>query len=370
MVGVVVVLDAQNGDLLTSANYPRPDYQRLRDEDHAGIRYYNDYRHPADWKGYTDRDLGLTYQSMPGSTAKVMSALAGLQKMGISAAGKKYYVDDKEIVENGRVKEPHGYDVTMRDAIVKSSNCYFINLVNDCELYQNLGDIYETVGVRIENVTPYYLSYSINSSKHSQFQNIIQEVGDRGVEKYRQYKEGGEPRIMNDKDWQWAWGQGTMTATPLNMARVVSAVANGGQMPVTHYLRQTADQQHKNITPEYVSITSSANAKMLKYYLREQAANNQSIFGAFTEYIGGKTGTPERTLVKSSGKRSKPNDGWYVMYVETGTAHHPVLAVALRMERVGLSKKIDGASETSGAAMRMANEVVLSTLEKRGYIVR
>ena len=140
----VVVLDAQNGDLLTSANYPLPDYKRIKQEEdlarnsHRSISY-NDNGRGYDWKAYTDRDLGLTYATAPGSTAKVMSAMAGLQKLGVSAAEKKYLVDEKEIVENGSAREPYGdEEVTMRDAIVKSSNCYFINLVNDCELYNNL----------------------------------------------------------------------------------------------------------------------------------------------------------------------------------------------------------------------------------------
>ena len=33
-------------------------------------------------KAYADRDLGLTYQTKPGSTAKIMSAMAGFMKYG------------------------------------------------------------------------------------------------------------------------------------------------------------------------------------------------------------------------------------------------------------------------------------------------
>ena len=85
----VVVLDAEKGDLLTSANYPLPDYRRLREEDSLGhVSYYDHYKDKK-WTAYTERDLGLTYQSMPGSTAKVMSAMAGLNKLGLNRVKKE-----------------------------------------------------------------------------------------------------------------------------------------------------------------------------------------------------------------------------------------------------------------------------------------
>ena len=80
-----VVLDVENGDLLASANYPLPDYAKLRDEEEKASKLgtyfiYSDYYRDNNWKAYTDRDLGTAFPTAPGSTAKVMSAMAGLMK--------------------------------------------------------------------------------------------------------------------------------------------------------------------------------------------------------------------------------------------------------------------------------------------------
>lgn len=387
----VVVLDAQNGDLLTSANYPLPDYKRIKQEEdlarnsHRSISY-NDNGRGYDWKAYTDRDLGLTYATAPGSTAKVMSAMAGLQKLGVSAAEKKYLVDEKEIVENGSAREPYGdEEVTMRDAIVKSSNCYFINLVNDCELYNNLGNIYEAVGIRIGGITPYYLSYKINPRKLLQFQTTIQEVGDRGVKKYRQYKEGTELRKMNDQDWQWAWGQGTLDATPLNMARVASAVVNKGVMPATQFVMPTNVRTRALRCGVDVPLLQGPASERLYGFMKEEAASQHSRQGGavnLPSYMGGKTGTPERPHYFRSktvynarmgknvtyyynesqktwqGVPQIKNDGWYMFFVERD-GKHP-LAVCVRMER----------GTGSGAAVRLSEKVVLAALKDNGYISR
>ena len=89
----VVLLDAKNGDLLTSANYPLPDYERLRED---GDKVYKDYETSSTWRAYTDMDLGLMFPTAPGSSAKVMTAMAGLRKGGVAMGNQSYYVHNIE----------------------------------------------------------------------------------------------------------------------------------------------------------------------------------------------------------------------------------------------------------------------------------
>ena len=154
-----------------------------------------------------------------------------------------------------------------------------------------------------------------------------------------------------------------MDASPLNMARVVSVVANNGRMPVTHYLMKTADKKKEEVKPEYVSIMEPANANELKMYMQAQAKEH-----GFAPYVGGKTGTPERTRkISRKGnwvEEREINDGWYIMYVETGNDKCPILAVAIRMERVGNNVS----TFNSGEAMKLAKSVVLDVLFENKYI--
>ena len=378
----VVVLDANNGDLLTSANYPLPDYKRLHDEYKNNYNYYKDSIIISDkkWTAFTDRDLGLTYQTMPGSTAKVMSAMAGLNRLGVSRVRNKYddnanfmiyrrEVIDINIDKNGipaNSKEPPmNYDeaerVGMRRAIVKSSNCYFIHLVDYNDLFSELGDIYSSVGVSIYLQNAYNLYYSQSNDIH----DSIEKYRSKELKAYKKYIDnravGVYPRKYKTMKHlcRWAWGQGEIDATPLNMARVVSAVVNDGKMPITRYSSLDGDVKD-------IELTGKDEAAELKSYMYDQAHDNGR---KFPEYVGGKTGTPERVLGRDlerikEDKNAKlmPNDAWYVFYVDN-QGYSNSLAVAIRIERVSYKHK----SYNSGKAMELAN-VVLEVLKQKNYI--
>lgn len=375
----VVVLDAENGDLLTSANYPLPNLNRLRDEDRNGNRSYSDNLKNKSWDAYTDRDLGMTFQTYPGSTAKVMSAMSGLQKLGTTASNKKYFISEEDIIEKGKAPEPFGHEVTMKEAIVKSSNCYFIHLINENDLYWSLDSIYESVGVNIGNITPYYLDYTNKqSSTIKDYREKIRQNQNRAIVKYIRRIEENKHGNMNAGEWRWAWGQGyqdyELQASPLNMARVASAVVNNGKMPYTQYIIPHNKETKKLVRTGTVKLLSAHEADMLKGYMLAESAN-QASRNAITlpDFVGGKTGTPERYRIDKEinyynrrtqqyTKKShveKINDGWYMFFVEKQGKSHP-LAVCVRMER----------STGSGAAVRMTKSVVLESLYSNGYITK
>ncbi|MBC7914892.1 MAG: FtsW/RodA/SpoVE family cell cycle protein, partial [Pyrinomonadaceae bacterium] len=82
----VVVMEDATGDVLASANYPLPpinDWEQMT----MTIREQNKL---AQWM--TTSDLGFTYATPPGSTAKVATTLASFNKLGEAAASKVYTV--------------------------------------------------------------------------------------------------------------------------------------------------------------------------------------------------------------------------------------------------------------------------------------
>ena len=377
----VVVLDAQSGDLLCSANYPLPNQDTLKYKPDYNERIFRE-------KAYTDRDLGLTFQSAPGSTAKVMSALAGLKKPGTKAEDEKYHIYPEEIIERGRVNEPNGYMVSLEDAIVISSNCYFINLVNNHNLYSELADIYSAVGIRIDKkltertfrpLTPYYFGYEPSGAEYN---NEIASTGAKAVHLYDDYITNRNENKVFEKmsgyakrsghDWNlcaWAWGQGSMSATPLNMARVASIVANAGNLAPTRFiLKGNYDKTVER--PQYTSIpiVSEEEAAILKGYMKKETqkhTQSNMTRANFPENMGGKTGTPERDLYytgkdqdgKTILKREKKNDGWYIFFTDS---ENP-LAIAVRMERLPFGSG-------SGTAVRLTDKAVMKVLTEAGYI--
>ena len=367
----VVVLDAKNGDLLASANYPKPNFNRLEEEQELARELkkefpsYSDnykFRDPG-WTAYTDIDLGTTRQTAPGSTAKIMSAMAGLMKVGQTASEQKYYVSPGNRVEIGQYPEPSGHKVTMEEAIVKSSNCYFINLVNSNDLYPELETIYKTIGASVSDIVPYYYRPMKDEAKYQRFHNTVAKIEGIALRRYASFSsdEKKDEIKMNMGEWKWAWGQGfgghELKASPLNMARLASAVVNDGEMPNTQYvINKDLRQEGK------VKLLGKDETNILKGYMKKETENhktNRAKVSSLPSNMGGKTGTAERTIYETikSKKGIDINDGWYMFFIEGDDDHHP-LAVVVRIERgVG-----------SSPAVRLSGYMLLDVLKKHPVI--
>lgn len=367
----VVVLNAKNGDLLASANYPKPDCSFLMKlKEGQGNNYYSDNNKGSDWMAYTDRDLGTTRQTAPGSTAKVMSAMAGLKKLGTDASKQKYFVSSENRVEIGQHPEPSGHEVTMEEAIVQSSNCYFINFVNYNELYSNLETIYKSIGVSVGGIVPYYYNYSQDEAKGKRYHEKITKNEDVALRRYASFIHDKNPNAikMNFGEWKWAWGQGyggyELEASPLNMARLASAIVNDGIMPYTQYVivKQKRNKQEKELRQEgFVQLLNTKEANLLKGIMKKETENHKehrAKVPTLPSYMGGKTGTAERSIYKIGRRKSDDiNDGWYMFFLEGDKKHDP-LAVVVRIER-GV-----GSSE----AVRLAGNKLLGLLKDHGYL--
>ncbi|MBR6757222.1 MAG: FtsW/RodA/SpoVE family cell cycle protein [Bacteroidaceae bacterium] len=353
----VVLLDAKNGDLLTSANYPLPDYERLRED---GDKVYKDYETSSTWRAYTDMDLGLMFPTAPGSSAKVMTAMAGLRKGGVAMGNQSYYVHNIEKILAS--SEPTGR-VNMKLALEQSSNVYFIKLANDKNLYADMAAVYAHTGVGIKKQAPYILNYT---EPTSEWMSLVTNDSAAALERYRRYKKE-TPKKMNtlgvesNTQWSWAWGQGTLTATPLAMARVASIAANGGEMPVTRYVIDEASAR-------VITVVGENEARKLNGYMKSTSLVHDKIKD---NNIGGKTGTPERSWYDENDNVEKYNDGWYICFIEKtnnqpktdenkgNSSRNDAIAIAIRLERLG------GAG--SKRAVNVLNEVVIPVLRELKY---
>jgi cell division protein FtsI/penicillin-binding protein 2 len=330
----VIVLGAENGEMLASANYPLPDQSQLK------AFYENRNYKPKTI--ITDRDLGMTEPTAPGSTAKIMSALASFMKFGNEAENIKYYVNPVEIIHDDNGEEPNGYRVNIHDAIVKSSNVYFIKLVNDKNLYAPLASVYWETGVRVNYNLPYAFYKNRNETDKSNFQEQMDRLSVIGSTKYQSYVAEHKPAKLHDSEYQLAWGQAPVSATPLAMARVVSIVANRGVLKDTKYV-MTADSSISK--QRETRIVDEKSADILKGYMKaESDARKQGknpIF--FPNNVGGKSGTPQITR---RANHTGDYDGWYIFFVEN-TKMQGTIAVVVRIENV-----------KSGTATQLAADLV------------
>jgi cell division protein FtsI/penicillin-binding protein 2 len=346
-----VILDAKNGDLLASAMYPLPDQDLLSEMTDRELNVYSDNNRKADWTAYSDMDLGLMYETAPGSTAKLLTAMAGLKQEGTSVLENEIYIDSKEII---RKNEPSGY-IKMADALKHSSNPYFIHLLNSRNLYEPLVNIYSTIGCDIDNIDPKYLK----ENDQALWEEGALELTKGAVKKYERYMESTERMKLNNGRfptcWAWAWGQGganSLKASPIAMARGISIAANGGQMTKTRYVLD------ENKTVNKIPVLERSEAFELKKMLN----NNVYAYASFynvqgKESIGGKSGTPQRDLI---GVADNVTDGWFICYIDNVTVgtEKTSLAVAVRLERGG----------GSSSAAKITTEAILPTLRSLKYI--
>lgn len=392
----IVVMDAVNGDLLASANYPLPDSDCIETMLEDKVQSYNDNNRQAGWKAYTERDLGLTFMTKPGSTAKVVSALAGLMEMETTGYGKAkpfdctYTVYRDERIHTGAGAEPPGTGysakVGLTQAIGESSNCYFINLVNDRDLYDELAQLYGRAGHRVgyDNMgrkafaVPYKMEPA-DEIPHGFIQAVTAPAA-KATGAYRNYiaqrdSPGGKPRrmigegTMAAEEWMWAWGEGSLDATPAAMARVAATAATG-LMPRTRF-RMTDPVRRDTM------VTDRRNLELLRNAMKKEASERGGSNAIKDANVGGKTGTPERLFTNDSirfiqqkaGKKEtfhKKNDGWYIAFIDNAntpgdtSGEKGKLAVAVRIERT--------MSSGSGYAKRMMKETVLPVLRQMGYI--
>jgi cell division protein FtsI/penicillin-binding protein 2 len=335
----VVVMEAASGDVLTSAVYPLPP---TNDEEQLTMTQAEQNR-LSRW--VTTTDLGFTYATQPGSTAKVLTALAAFNKLGLAATQKTFVVRAYERIRTRGAEPDETGQITLERGLVKSNNVYFIKLANEAKLQEEMAQLYLKTGMFLHGVGGYYYQHPARTEQEEKWLDL-----------WRKTEFDIKPRYNPGNIWRtrargisgMAWGQGELIATPAAVARLVSGVANGGVLMPSRYVlsvggvRQEPDKGIQLATdPQYTQLLTS--------YMIKQSANRADELGIA---VAGKTGTPERIW-----KRKQINDGWYVFFAPkpTGSGH---VVVCVRIE----------ATKGSRDAVRLAGKHVIPFLLQKGYI--
>lgn len=239
--------------------------------------------------------------------------------------------------------------------------------LNENDLYEELGNIYQTVGAQLGRGIPYYFYYK-NADNTSNLNSVMKDFRNKGLRDYARYMETkgllpestpwerNSNRLSSIQEYTGiAWGQSQLKASPLNMARIAGIVGNDGIYIPTRFT--LSDPIGKGIR-----VLNSSNNQLLSHAMNLESKRRKFNM-AETDKMGGKTGTPNRVL--QIGKRKiSVNDGWYICYFRNTNNGHP-LAVALRLERLITST---GGKANSGAAINFMKNVVIPTIEKEDYL--
>jgi cell division protein FtsW (lipid II flippase)/cell division protein FtsI/penicillin-binding protein 2 len=330
----VVAVNAKTGDVLASASNPAPSYKDVRlIENIDPLEFSEIFRQLFNNKMVVPKDMGIAFNSRPGSTVKIINAFAAMNKYGLGATNFSYFIYPGEIIHEG---EPVNEEVDMRKAIVRSSNVYFIKLVNEKNLQAPLFDLYDALGISINNRGGYH--FSRPEDYHSDFYfRQWDKFLTIGKNIYNNKKLIGSKKRFHSHYSDIAWGQGELKATPLQMAKMSGAIANNGMLPASRYLlkawNDTASREIKT-----VNISKQTGiAGTLALFMKEQSVKVSAATGL---EVHGKTGSPERDKILKAGNktvRKRVTDAWYTFFVQSPKLGAPI-AFAIRIEEIGNSE--------------------------------
>lgn len=336
----VVIMQASTGDVLTSAVYPLPP---VHNWDMLTMPV-SDLNKLAQW--VTTADLGFTYATQPGSTAKVLTAMAAFNKLGPAAADKKFNVASYERIRTKGLEPDETGVITLERAVAKSNNVYFIKLANQEHLEENMATLYLKTGMFLHGVGGYFYNKPAGNEQQEQLWRELWRKTEFNTKP--RYDPNNIRRTRAKGISGMAWGQGELIATPAAVARLVSGVAHNGDLMPNRFVLNIngADQPLGNS----VKLADSPQyTQLLTQYMIEQSAPKRPILGIS---VAGKTGTPER-IWKGQGI----NDGWYVFFAPMANGQGN-LVVCIRVE----------ATKGSSDAVQLAGRHVIPFLLKKGYI--
>lgn len=310
-VASAVVLDAATGDVLASVTYPLPDLSRP-----AAV-----HRDPA----FFDRGFGQGAKP-PGSTFKLVTAMAALHR-DRDALYRTYEIHAFD--RYARRNEPTGR-VDLARALIASSNVYFARLAREVVGVDSLLAMMEPFGFR---------------------------VGGYG----RSYAARRALLLEPDNLRQAGFGQGPVTASPLEVARVAAAIANDGALPPVRWVRHP-DTARRPV--RYVLLPP--DARILARIMRRVVTDREGTARALRDLsvpIAGKTGTAEekKTVVRDGRPvRITLNHAWFTgfaPYHEPGTGRGTRIAVAVLVEEGGAGGRV--AAPIAGAIVEAAADLGL-----------
>ncbi len=246
--GAGVIMDVRTGEIITAVSYPGYDSNIMSDR--AKVKeiqgYINDSQDP-----FLDRTINGLYT--PGSIVKPFIALAALKEGVIDPS--------KQILSTGSISIPNPYNpklqsvfkdwrpqgyVDMRHAIAVSSDVYF---------YEVGGGFQDQPGLGIDNIDKYMKLFGFGTvSPSNPFLDMSGTVPSPG---WKAENFPGDPWRIGDT-YNTSIGQYGWEVTPMQVARAVSAIANGGTLIEPTFIKAFSDKPSTGIqlpfSPDQIAV--------------------------------------------------------------------------------------------------------------------
>ncbi|MBU4560820.1 penicillin-binding protein 2 [bacterium] len=312
--GAIVVLDPRTGEVLALVSSPTFDpnlfVPRISKTKWSSLK--EDPLHPL-----TNRAIQGQYA--PGSIFKVITALAALEK-GLISRDERFSCSGtfpfKDRVFRCWRKEGHG-ELNIKEAIIHSCDIFFYQL---------------GLRVGVDNLVELSQKFGLDQSTR-----IGLPHEEKGLLPTKRWRKDSLGRGWYEGDTvNLSIGQGYLLVTPLQMASLMSAVANGGRLYEPQLVKEIISSEGETIWRMGPRLVREINLERETIeFLRE------SLFGVVNELgtgwrakiegvgVAGKTGTAENPLGE--------DHAWFI-----GFAPHkePEIALAVLIEHGGMGGEV------------------------------
>lgn len=313
-VAAAVVMDARTGEIYALVSLPSYDNNLFSQPGQRIDEYERLLEDPR--KPFLNWAISA---NAPGSTFKLLTAAAGLQEGAITPqTGRNIPSTILEIKgENGEIYplvdwRAHGY-INLYSAIAWSSNIYFY--MTACGIpgeYRSLGKDAEQSAVILAD---YARSFGFGQPTGIDIDG--EAPGIIPTPDWKRRVHSGEQFNPEDREWYYAdtcfmgIGQGDVTATPLQIARMTAAIANGGTLVTPHVAQAIVDENGdvvRKIEPEAkrVPIDPQHLAVIREGMLQSVNSGAGALAATPVVSFAGKTGTAEFGAINpATGKRKQ-----------------------------------------------------------------
>ncbi len=310
--GALVAIDPRNGQLLAMASSPKFD-----------PRIFSRGLTKMEWKALNDPLLtplvnkAIQGQYAPGSTFKIVMAAAGLRERAITPY-TSFFCNGSFKLGRRRFRcwkrGGHG-QTSLYKALVQSCDVYFYN-----------------VGLKlgVDKISRYAFGFGFGKKTG------IDLPGEKaGFVPTRQWKirRFREP-WQKGETLNYSIGQGFLLVTPLQLARMIAALGNGGKLFRPQYiLNATPVLQAK------VPVHKATLALIKKYLIGVTEDKHGTARTCFIKgiHVAGKTGTAQ--VIKQLKRRESEKMAWkyqdHALFVAIAPAENPQIAVAVIIEHGG-----------------------------------
>ncbi|MEV8560405.1 penicillin-binding transpeptidase domain-containing protein [Streptomyces sp. NPDC051917] len=314
--GGAVAIDPKTGRILAAVSTPSYDPDALTDANTAG----------SAWKRLNaDKDKPLTNRALrqplpPGSTFKLVVAAAALED-GLY----------KDVDERTDSPDPYTPPGTTHVLVNENRSAPCKNASIRVALQYSCNNVFGHMAVQLgqDKVKAMAEKFGFNDDKQDVPVRAYASVYPSGMDQPQTAYSG--------------IGQFDVTATPLQMAMVSAAIANGGKLVSPHMVSQITDSggdvlQNYDDSADTKEIVSSSTAEQLQSAMetvvKDGTGTNALIDGAT---VGGKTGTAQH-----GENNSKTPYAWFTSFAKSDTNGKEV-AVAVMVEQSDAAR-----SEVSG----------------------